>query len=56
MIATIVYIVGIVLAIWCLLDIIKRPWGLLKKIIIAVIVLATSWVGAIIYYLVRNKL
>ena len=56
MIAKIVYILGIIAAIWCVLDIFKRPWGLLKKIIVAVLVLVFSWIGFLAYYLLRNKL
>lgn len=56
MLSKIVYILGIVAAIWCVLDILKRPWGILKKIIIGILVLITSWVGFVVYYLLRNKL
>lgn len=57
MIAKIVYIVGLILAIWCVLDIFKKPWGLIKKIIVSVLVLATSWIGIVVYYfLLRDKL
>ena len=56
MLGKIIYILGIVAAIWCVLDILKKPWGILKKIIVAILVLATSWVGFMVYYLIRKKL
>ncbi len=49
--ATIIYLLGLVLAILAVIDIFKKPISLVGKIICAVIVLATSWVGLIIYYL-----
>lgn len=52
MIAKIVYILGVIAAIWCVLDIWKKgSWDLLKKILLTVLVLAFSWLGIIIYYL-----
>lgn len=56
MLAKIIYILGIVAAIWCVLDIFKKPsWGLLKKIIVAILVLAFSWVGFAVYYFIIRK-
>lgn len=49
--ATIVYIAGIVLAILAVIDIFKKPISLVGKIISAVVVLATSWIGLAVYYL-----
>ena len=51
MLAKIVYIAGIVLAILAVIDIFKKPIGLVGKIICAVLVLATSWIGLAVYYL-----
>ena len=42
---TIVYIAGVVLSVLAVLDIIKKPISLIGKIITAVLVLATSWIG-----------
>ncbi|MBQ7194423.1 MAG: hypothetical protein IJS07_02160 [Bacteroidales bacterium] len=58
MLATIIYILGIVAAIWCVLDIFKKKnVDIIIRILIAVAVLATSWLGIIIYYfLVRNRI
>lgn len=57
MLAKVVYIIGILLAIWCVLDIFKKSsWGIIKKIIVALLVLATSWVGfAVYYFFLKNK-
>ena len=58
MLAKIIYILGIVLAIWCVLDIFKNSkYGLIGKILISILVLAFSWVGfAVYYFLIRNKI
>ncbi len=49
--ATIVYLAGLVLAILAVIDIFKKPIGIVGKIITAVLVLATSWIGLVVYYL-----
>ena len=49
--ATIVYIVGLVLAVIAVLDILKKPISLVGKIITSVVVLATSWIGLAVYFL-----
>lgn len=57
MIGKIIYILGIICAIWCVLDIIKKPVDLVKKILLCVLVLAFSWLGIIIYYfLLKDKI
>lgn len=48
---TIIYIAGIVLSVLAVIDIIKKPISLVGKIICAVLVLATSWIGLLVYYL-----
>lgn len=48
---TIIYIAGLVLAILAVLDIFKKPISNAGKLITAVLVLLTSWLGLIIYYL-----
>ena len=48
--AAIVYLAGLVLAILAVIDIFKKPIGLVGKIITAVLVLATSWIGLAVYY------
>ena len=52
----ILYIVGLVCAIWCVLDVFKKNIELPWKLIVSVAVLATSWFGLIAYYfLVRGS-
>ena len=48
---SIIYIIGVVLAVLAVLDIIKKPISLVGKIISVVLVLLTSWVGLVVYYL-----
>lgn len=56
--AKIIYIVGIILAVWCVLDIFKKQnLSLLWKIVISIAVLALSWIGVVVYYFIlRNKI
>ena len=58
MLSTVIYILGIVAAIWCVLDIFKsNKLEPLYKVLLSVAVLAFSWVGlAVYYFLVRKKL
>lgn len=49
--ATIIYLAGLVLAILAVIDIFKKPIGIVGKVITAVLVLATSWLGLIVYFL-----
>ena len=49
--AKIVYFVGLVLAILAVIDIFKKPISLVGKIICSIIVLCTSWIGLVVYYL-----
>ncbi|MBR1887617.1 MAG: hypothetical protein IJ813_04035 [Bacteroidales bacterium] len=51
MLSTIIYIAGIVLSILAVLDILKKPISLVGKIICSVVVLLTSWIGLLVYYL-----
>lgn len=55
MIAKIIYIVGIILCIKAVLEILKMNIGLAGKIISIVILLATSWIGLIVYYLFAKE-
>ena len=50
MIGTIVWLIGLVCAIWCVLDIFKKNISTGGKVIAAVVVLLTSWVGLEVYY------
>jgi len=49
--STIIYIIGLVLAILAVIDIFKKPISIVGKIICSVIVLLTSWIGLLVYYL-----
>ena len=51
MIATIIYIIGIILSIKAVLEILKMNIGTAGKVISIIILLATSWIGLIVYYL-----
>ena len=48
---SIIYIIGVVLAILAVLDIIKKPISTVGKVISIILVLITSWVGVVVYYL-----
>ena len=58
MIGTIVYILGIVAAVWCVLDIFKHnKLEPLYKVLLSIAVVAFSWVGCLVYYfLIRNRI
>ena len=58
MLAKIIYILGVVIAIWCVLDIFKHnKIGIIGKILLSVAVLALSWLGFLVYYfLLRDKI
>ena len=43
---TIIWLVGLMCSIWCVLDILKKPIGIVGKLVMAVVVLATSWLAA----------
>jgi hypothetical protein len=48
---TIIYIIGVVLAVMAVLDIFKKPISSMGKLITAILVLLTSWIGLAVYYL-----
>ncbi len=52
---TLIWLAGLVCAIWCVLDIFKKPITLPGKLITAVVVLLTSWVGLALYYFWARK-
>ena len=49
--ASIIYIVGLVLSVMAVLDILKKPISTGGKLITSILVLLTSWVGLAVYYL-----
>ena len=58
MLTTLIYILGIVAAVWCVLDIFKHnKLEPLYKILLSIAVLAFSWIGFIVYYfLIKDKI
>jgi hypothetical protein len=48
---TIIYIAGIVLSVLAVLDILKKPISPIGKLITAILVLVTSWIGLAVYFL-----
>lgn len=55
MIAKIIYIIGIILCIKAVLEILKMDIGFAGKLISIVILLVTSWVGLLVYYLFAKE-
>lgn len=57
MLAKIIYYLGIILAIWCVVDIFKKSkFGIIGKILLSIAVLAFSWIGfAVYYFLLRGR-
>ncbi len=51
MLATIIYIIGVVLTIMAAVDVCKLNANIVKKIVVIVILLLTSWIGLAFYYL-----
>ena len=47
---TIIWLAGFICAIWCVLDIFKKPISTVGKLIVSIAVLATSWVDLLVYY------
>lgn len=57
MIGTIIYIVGIILCIKAVLEILKMNIGTAGKAISIIVLLLTSWIGLLVYYLfAKDKL
>ena len=58
MLAKIIYVLGVFLAVWCVLDIFKHnKIGTLGKVLISIAVLVTSWIGFLVYYFfVRDRI
>ena len=53
MLGKIIYILGIIAAVWSVLDIFKKDnLDMLKKILLTVLVLCTSWLGILVYYFI----
>ena len=50
MIGFIIWIIGLILAIKAVLEIMKWKADGVKKLLVAILVLLTSWIGLIFYY------
>jgi hypothetical protein len=50
MISFLIWLVGVILAVKAVMEIWKMPMGMAGKVISAVFVLCTSWVGLAVYY------
>ena len=51
MVATIIYVVGVILGVLAVLEILSQPINVLTKILISILVVITSWIGIAVYYL-----
>lgn len=51
MVATIIYVVGVILGVVAVLEILSQPINLISKILVSVFVVLTSWIGIAVYYL-----
>ena len=51
MLGTIIWLIGVILAIKAVLESLKWNINPIVKILVAVLLLITSWIGLIIYYL-----
>lgn len=51
MIGFIIWVIGVVLAVKAVLEIIRWPIDGVKRLVVAILVIITSWVGLAVYYL-----
>lgn len=49
MIGFIIWVIGIVLAVKAVLEIMKWPVNGVKKLLVAIVILLTSWIGICVY-------
>lgn len=55
--ARIVYLVGVILSIWCVFDLFKnKTIHVVWKIIISILILSTSFIGLLVYYFILRNL
>ena len=50
MIGTIIWIIGVVLAVLAVFEIWKWDVDTVKKLLVAILILITSWIGLAVYY------
>ena len=51
MVATIIYVVGVILGVVAVLEILSQPINPISKILVSAFVVLTSWIGIAVYYL-----
>lgn len=49
--SSIIWLIGVICAIWCVLDIFKKNISFFWKLVLSIVVLVTSWVGILVYML-----
>jgi hypothetical protein len=54
MIGTIIWLIGLILTIKAALEIWKTPGDIVKKLLFIILLLITSWIGLIVYYLIAK--
>ena len=54
MLWTIIWLVGLILAIIAIVEIVKQPISLLGKVVTILVVLLLNWIGLAIYYLIMR--
>lgn len=55
--AMILYLIGVVLTVFCVIDISRKNITTAGKVVTSVIVILTSWIGIAVYFLyARNRL
>ncbi len=56
MLGKIIWLIGVICCIWCILDVFKKTSiSVGVKILITILLLITSWLGLIIYYFIVRK-
>ena len=56
MIGFIIWIIGVVLCVKAVLEIMKWPVDGVKKLLVAIIILLTSWIGICVYYCSASRM
>ncbi|MBO5655961.1 MAG: hypothetical protein J6R87_02770 [Rikenellaceae bacterium] len=58
MMGTILYLIGLACAIWCVYELFTtKQIDIIWKVVISVVLLSTSWIGlAVYYFLLRNRI
>ena len=56
MIGTIIWLIGVFCAIWCVMDIFKKNISTARKVIASIVVLRTSCLGFAVYFFYAKDL